>query len=269
MSKINKLCVDSRFRVSGTTSDFRVEVPESIHLPENMGCMLTDISIPHTWYSIDELNSKLYIRIDANGTITDQVLTLVHRNYDINTLAQELHNVIGNAVSPFTVSATPIDYLGTITVATTWPVLAFKILTNDELYNNLNGTWTGASYDPRNPHSCNDVLRNDAAKWCNFVNSFQSGFVDTISNHSVYITSPQLGSFLNIGPRGERTILKKVLVNVGYGSIITDTLLNTDDYTDCSRQLIKTLDFKLTDVYGNALNLHGAHISFSVVFKNI
>ena len=269
MSKINKICVDSRFRVSGTSSDFKTELPESTHLPENMGCMLTDICIPHTWYSIDELNSKLYIRIVANGTTTDQILTLVQRNYDINTLAQELHNQIGNAVSPFTVSATPLDYLGAIIIATTWPVLTFKILTNDELYNNLNGTWTGASYDPRNPQTCNDVLRNDAPMWCGLGNSFKSGFVDTISHHTVYITSPQLGSFLNLGPRGERNILKKVLVNVGYGSIITDTLLNTDDFTDCSRQLLKILDFKLTDVYGNALNMHGGHISFSVVFKNI
>ena len=78
-----------------------------------------------------------------------------------------------------------------------------------------------------------------------------------------------MGSLLNIGPRGERNILKKVIVTSGYGNIITDSLLNTDDFTDCSRQQLKTLDFRLTDVYGNPMNLHGSNISFSVVFNNI
>ena len=267
MTTINKICIDSRFRVSGTNTDFRVELPESVLLPERSACMITDISIPHSWYSIDNNNCRLYLRLDRGGTLTDTWVSLSSKNYDIDSLAQEIQTTLTVISASFT--ATAQAQLGVIFITHNASVSTFRLLTDAELLTSLAGGWTGAPYDTRNPFSCNNVLGNVEPQINTPLSLFRSGFVDTLSHHNIYITSPNLGSFQNYGPRGERNILKKVVVDVPFGSVVVDTLLNTDDYTECSKQLLKTLDFKVCDVYGPALELHGASVSFSIVFKSI
>jgi len=46
---------------------------------------------------------------------------------------------------------------------------------------------------------------------------------------TVYIKSPQLGTFQNIGPQGERDILKKVSVHVPFGDLIIDQWVNSEE----------------------------------------
>jgi len=83
--------------------------------------------------------------------------------------------------------------------------------------------------------------------------------------HNIYITSGQFGNNC-LGPRGEMNILKKVVVNSPFGGIITETWLNDQDYTDCSRHALRSLDFRLTDSFGNTLELNGGHVSFTLLF---
>jgi hypothetical protein len=128
--------------------------------------------------------------------------------------------------------------------------------------------WRGGIYNVMYPGSCNRLLKNFATQTNSFSNGFRSGFIDLLNHHTIYIRSAQLGTFQNIGPQGERDILKKIMVSVPFGSLITDTLLQTEDFTDCSRLSLKTLHFRVTDVYGYPLNMHGHHISFSLVFSS-
>lgn len=51
-----------------------------------------------------------------------------------------------------------------------------------------------------------------------------------------------------------------------FGYVIFDELMPTNDYLDCSRQTLKTIEFVLRDVNNNIINLHGANLSFSIVF---
>ena len=116
------------------------------------------------------------------------------------------------------------------------------------------------------PASLNGVLRNYKTQTNNNLYPFNSGFIDTIRHHNIYIKCGQLGTFQNIGPQGERDILKKVLVDVSFGQLITDKWIQTEDFTDCSRLTLKTLHFRVTDVFNNPIDLHGHHVSFSLVF---
>ena len=68
---------------------------------------------------------------------------------------------------------------------------------------------------------------------------------------------------------GERSIIKKVPVNAGYGEIIYDQSQVGIDYSDCSHQTLSRLSFQLKYVFGNNINLHGQHRSFSIVFSRI
>ena len=62
MLKFKKVYMDSYYRVSGTSSDFTVDLPETVQLEDNMLCRIHEVSIPHSWYSINDTNNNLYWR---------------------------------------------------------------------------------------------------------------------------------------------------------------------------------------------------------------
>jgi len=49
MPQVAKICVDSRFAndQSKSDTDFKVELTDSILLPDNTAVVITDIAIPH------------------------------------------------------------------------------------------------------------------------------------------------------------------------------------------------------------------------------
>ena len=63
MDEVKKVYVDSRFRTNGSDNngDFKVELIEALELPGNTVCYVDDISIPHTWRTIEAYNTKFYI----------------------------------------------------------------------------------------------------------------------------------------------------------------------------------------------------------------
>jgi hypothetical protein len=275
---LNKICVDSRFRslTSRSDTDFSIELPESVTLPLGTRCYVTDVSLVHAWYTVEEnVNDKLYFTYkNASGTF-NAILTLPSRNYSLDTLSTTLQElflsmkVTGPAfLSSFNPTVGFDETTGTIRILTNasdtgqFFIWSDASLANESFYQQ----WTGGYYDKNFPTSINKLIKNYITQTNSASNPFTSGFVDTITHHNIYIKSPQLGSFQNIGPRGERDILKKVLVTVGFGDLVTDMYINTEDYTDCSRLTLKTLYFRITDVNDVPLNLHGHHVSFSLVF---
>ena len=48
--------------------------------------------------------------------------------------------------------------------------------------------------------------------------------------------------------------------------MIFDNLMATNDFLDCSKQTLKTLEFHIKDVEGNFINFHGHHVNFSIIF---
>jgi len=122
---------------------------------------------------------------------------------------------------------------------------------------------------PTELKSCNSVIGSQGSFDNNtpftVSNPWKSEVVDVLGIHNIYITSPQFG-YGSVGPRGERNILKKMVVNAPFGALVTENWLNDQDYTSCSKTLLRTLEFKLTDTHGNTLELHGGHVSFTLLF---
>ena len=48
-----------------------------------------------------------------------------------------------------------------------------------------------------------------------------------------------------------------------------DSVVAPHDKIDCSKQLLKTVQFTLKNVHGNVIDLHGGFISFSMIFQTI
>ena len=78
---IKKTYCDTKFRRfdSKSTSDFKIDLPQTIKLPDNCVCYIDDVSIPRTWYTVESgVNDKLYFRLQfANGgAYYDYIITL-------------------------------------------------------------------------------------------------------------------------------------------------------------------------------------------------
>ena len=66
MLDIKKVYIDTRFKTpdSKSDSDFFIELPRSLNVPEDCICYLTDIVIPVSWSTIDSRNNTLYVCTD-------------------------------------------------------------------------------------------------------------------------------------------------------------------------------------------------------------
>ena len=65
MLPIKKLYIDSRFKSSDSASDsdFKIDLPQNLLMPEGTGFYIDDISIPVSWYVIEEgRNNILWFR---------------------------------------------------------------------------------------------------------------------------------------------------------------------------------------------------------------
>ena len=67
MLKFKKVYIDSSYKVSGTSSDFTIDLPETVQLEENMLCQIHEVSVPHSWYSINENNNNFYVMKKFNN----------------------------------------------------------------------------------------------------------------------------------------------------------------------------------------------------------
>ena len=121
--------------------------------------------------------------------------------------------------------------------------------------------------------SVSGVLRNSDMIAINlepeYYRSYERGFIDFFNVHNVYLHCPDLGHFNSIGVRGENTIIKKTPVSSSFGYWVIDAVVAPHDKIDVSRQLVNTIQLSFRDVYGTVINLHGAAISFSLVFVTV
>ena len=131
------------------------------------------------------------------------------------------------------------------------------------------GKWNGQTYDKENPRDINDILDNTSGTSSFFSASspMTTGYVDLQPIKNIYLHSTNLGTFKTIGCRGEVTCIKKIQVTAPSNEMIFSSITSTSDYLDCSRQTLKTIWFELKDGNGYTINLHGAHVSFTLSFE--
>ena len=93
MLKIKKIYVDSKYKTTDSisTSEFSIQLPETIYMPDNSVFYISDVCIPHSWYTIEEnVNNKFFLQIEYNNFTVDIILTLDSKNYTGGDLAVEL-----------------------------------------------------------------------------------------------------------------------------------------------------------------------------------
>jgi hypothetical protein len=125
---------------------------------------------------------------------------------------------------------------------------------------------TGKAYNTFNPHSINEIWRNETSIE---TSSYESRCLDLRNVMNVYTTSPYLGGFATLGPRGECNIIKKVPVSSDFGDPILEVVVSANDYLYVSKQVLHNMEFKLVNAKKVIpVPLHGAHVSFSWICCN-
>ena len=54
---------------------------------------------------------------------------------------------------------------------------------------------------------------------------YESGFIDLLNVHSIYIHCPNLGHYDTVGVRGESSIIKRVSVSSSFGYLVLDSVV--------------------------------------------
>ena len=98
-----KIYIDSRqaTQSSRSTSDFDVVLGRDVVLPPKAAGFVTDIHIPHSWYTVDDGSQYLYVRIKAGSELGFRV-QLPKGNYTGEELASELQTLLRTALAGLT-----------------------------------------------------------------------------------------------------------------------------------------------------------------------
>jgi hypothetical protein len=241
-----KLYIDSRYRSSGSHSDFTYQLAQSIEVPHGMVAIIDTVSVPNVFQTVDGTRNKLYLEIYGANP---QVITLTTGQYNGVTLAAELQaqlNAMGH---------------GTYSVVYNSATGQLSILSNDVVHVRIR---------ERGSERPDDALEAIGAM----------GGVDLADGHTVtlphhvdiagtrvlYLCSSTFGHYSSLGPRGESDILRAIYIDASNGSYIVDRLANPFEFIECAGQQLQSIRFTLRDGNGHVVDLRGRSISFSVIF---
>ena len=113
MLPIKKIYIDTRLKSpdSKSNSDFSVDLPNTLVMPDNTVFSFDDLTMPVSWFNVDNNNNKLYVQFQLPlGQTVNRKIVIPDGNYSLTTLAgmMEQHiNVALQAIGQpgFTISA--------------------------------------------------------------------------------------------------------------------------------------------------------------------
>ena len=201
--KYKKIYFDTKYKTddSKSTSDFKVELPETLFFENNSVFYVDDIAIPHSWYSVEDFNNKMYVCVydgaspgASPGNTCSYIITLNNGNYTGTDLASEIQakftSAFGSGYNCFYLSKT-----NTLQIGTSNGTEKFKILTPSELKTGLGGVFN-LSYDKNKPNDCNEILSNleSVSQVRDILNPFKSGYLNMQPIRNLYLHSSNLGN---------------------------------------------------------------------------
>jgi hypothetical protein len=279
---LRKLFLDSRFRSSGSTDDFEVQLEQGIQLPANAHCYLSEWTGVVSWETLNESNRNLYIGENVGTTVTHRIIQLPLGAYDSESLRAALQDSLnagrptglgtysvlrsssaGSSATASLGSAAFRYYTATVSSGS-FCIISDALLESEGWYT---GVWKangGAHYNTKAIKSTNELFQ--FSEQLLFQSSHVSKFVDLRSKHSIFLHS-SLGNNDSLGPNGLRSILGKIPIDGSYGSIAHYEHGGSPyDMTSCGPTLLYRPRFWLRDARNNRVDLQGGHFSATIVF---
>jgi len=162
--QIRKIYIDSRFKTAGSrsNSDFYIDLPESISIPNDIVCFVDNVVIPNSWKTIDSYNNKLYVKRTSTGAgviNTYKIITLTENNYSATTLRTELQTQLNNEFDGTDCTVTYDQVLLRYSIDTNLSNVTIRFFTDSELINSTEWTdYGGPAYNKSDLNSANEVL---------------------------------------------------------------------------------------------------------------
>jgi len=271
--------IDSRFRTSGTSTDFRIQLPTAIAFPEGCVGYVSAVSLPHSWWNVEEgVSDKLYV-IETKGSPTQKrcrVLTIAAGNYTSLTLPGVIATAL-NTGSSLTGMAYQVDYVTArgclkiqlVAAGSVDATARFQIPSEDEVtsvsWKASNWTGTADVYSTDDPDTMGDLLRLAATSAA--TTSLETGLLDISPIHCLYLQS-NVCAYTTVGPRGEGDIVQRIPVTTSYGYVLHYIANGAEEFFPITQATFKELSFKLCNVRGRPVDLHGGQMSIELTFDD-
>lgn len=239
--------VDSSQRLSGTSSNFTINLNLPSYVQDFDRVALNQISIPRSWYDVETDYNTFQFKEGVAGIL--KTITVPIGMYNCLTLATSLSTLLTtNSQNGYTYtisypnsSLTVNDNLFTFTCSNT--VTIFYLIFATSMFQQL-GFASNTTYT-----STTGILKS--------VNSISISYVNRL-----FLTSNACNTSYN-------SYLQEILVAGQYPStafIFWENLnydTNSKEYTNPNNNC---WDFVIYDRYGNVINLHGLELVFSLIF---
>jgi hypothetical protein len=266
---IKKVYIDTRFKTSDSNSDsdFYVELPRAMNIPDKCVCYIDDVVIPVSWTMIDERNNMLYLGIRINGVLSRETVIFDSGNYNGVSFAPVFESKVNAALLSHDLSVTvTYDFMNnklrTVLRDDRSMVIGdatIAFLSNSEL--------VFAGSNPNVLSSLNGVLMISGSSVTLLPGIAFDTYLDLHTTRNLYLTSSSLGSYNTISNFGSDVIIKKIPVRYNYNEMLFDSSETGYDYLDVSKRMLRRIDFRLQDSFGNIINLNKNHWSFSLIFQ--
>ena len=285
-----KVYVDSQYRLSqsNSSSDFVIELPENFETPAGTKCWITEVSLPTTWKSTENgFYEYLYVMLYNDITGTNELwksfrVYLGNRIYFAESLSFDMVKAMNDAVRylvPGNVDLFVYAYSSAtrtveIKIADGISNFSFKIPTDDELKNYVNGFWNLAtdsvdSYDNSDPVSINYLLSNYVPT--SPLTVFNSSYLNLVPFRAVLLHCPELADHHYASPSSySSNIVRKILIDQQLGGVVNDAHGGafSEDYIDVGGRNLKRLSFRITDTNNQPINLYNINVQFSLIFSH-
>ena len=275
--------MDSRFRSTGTLTDFSVSLMDDIECSEDQVVYVNAVSFSKTICTVQSTSNELCVLEAEYDAAADsynyyaRVLTVPEGNH--SGLSLESHFTTALAANRPLSSTLTVKYLSAE------GALALTLTGNDRTWlprseELMDANWRAANWDTATvpsshtaayststQNSIGDVLRVTAPT--TYVSVFKSALLDLRVNHVLYLHS-SLTSYQSLTSRGERTAIARIAINADLGYVVRwQNNALSDDYMAVGSLRFRTLSFRLTNAYGETVDLHGGHISLDFFLADI
>ena len=281
---VRRIHIDSREKTdnSDSHSDFHIRLSQSVSLPDDSICMVDNISIPNTFFTVEtDRNDSLYIaeKLSAANVVCRKV-TLDQNYYSASQFAFELAlklNVGTPAVmgvDPYTAVFVPQGGHVLVSGSASYN---FAILSDEQIQRFPaagHATPTGGTLkiDKNFPNSLNGILRNvsngnkssDPLTY-NFATLYKSGHLDLQPVHNCYIHS-NLADNNVMTPKGMSDCIVCCPISANTGTMVHHNVTSHADAINVSKRSFDTLSFQLRNAKGQIVELNGASWSCSLLF---
>jgi hypothetical protein len=283
---VRRIHIDSRMKTdnSDSHSDFHIRLGLSVTLPEDCICMVDNISIPNTFFTVQAgVNDSLYIaeEIYTNHVVCRKI-TLRENYYTSSQFAQELAFSLNMDsptvmnVNPYTAEYKPQQGHVLVTVTAGFE---FVILSDEQIQNFPSAGYQSQSaagnilkIDKNFPNSANGILRNvsngdksgDPSTYI-LASSYKSGYLDLQPVHNCFIHS-NLADNCVMTPKGMSDCIACCPISASTGIMVHHNVTSHADAINVSKRSFDTLSFQLRNAKGQIVYLNGASWSCSLLF---